>query len=72
MAESLPLNPRHPASPARNKPSPCSSAWPARLDEDQADMFTPLDLRLYQHAQDYRFLIWDILDYPSLFGDILG
>ena len=43
------------------------------LDEDQANMFTPLELqRLYQHAQDHRLLTRDILGYPSLFGDILG
>ena len=30
------------------------------LDEDQADMFTPSELRLYQHAQDHRLLTrWD-------------
>ena len=42
------------------------------LDEDQADMFIPSELLLYQHAQDHRLLTWDILGYPSLFGDILG
>ena len=44
------------------------------LDEDQADMFTPSELRVYQHAQDSdrRLLTRDILGYPSLFGDILG
>ena len=42
------------------------------LDKDQADMFTPSELRLYQHAQDHRLLTRDILGYPSLFGDILG
>ena len=42
------------------------------LDKDQADMFTPSELRLYQHAQDHRLLTLDILGYPSLFGDILG
>ena len=42
------------------------------LDEDQANMFTPLELQLYQHAQDHRLLTLDILGYPSLFGDILG
>ena len=42
------------------------------LDKDQADMFTPSELRLYQHAQDPRLLTRDILGYPSLFGDILG
>ena len=42
------------------------------LDEDRADMFTPLELHLYRHAQDHRLLSLDILGYPSLFGDILG
>ena len=42
------------------------------LDKDQADMFTPSELRLYQHAQDHRLLSLDILGYPRLFGDILG
>ena len=42
-----------------------------RLDEGQADVFTPLELRLYQHAKDHRLLTWDILGYPKLFGDIL-
>ena len=44
------------------------------LDEDQADMFTPSELRVYRHAQDRRLLTRDILGYPSLFqvGDILG
>ena len=44
------------------------------LDEDQADMFTPSELRLYRHAQDHRLLSrpGDILSYLSLFGDILG
>ena len=44
------------------------------LDEDQDDMFTPSELRLYQHAQpeDRRLLTKDILGFPSLFGDILG
>ena len=46
-------------------------AGPA-LDEDQADMFTPLELRLYRHAQDHRLLTQDIPGYPSIFGDILG
>ena len=43
------------------------------LDEDQSDMFTLLELRLYQHAQHYRLLTRDIMGYqsPSLFGDIL-
>ena len=35
------------------------------LDEDQADMFTPLELRLYRHAQDHRLLTLDILGNPS-------
>ena len=42
------------------------------LDEDQADMFTASELRLYRHAQDHRLLTRDMLGYPSLFGDILG
>ena len=42
------------------------------LDKDQADMFTPSELRLYWHAQDHRLLSRDILGYPSLFGNILG
>ena len=42
------------------------------LDEDQANIFTPSELRLYRHAQDHRLLTRDILGYPSLFGDILG
>ena len=42
------------------------------LDEDQSDMFTPLELRQYRHAQDYGLITRDILGYPSLFGDILG
>ena len=42
------------------------------LDKDQAYMFTPSELPLYQHAQDHRLLTRDILGYPSLFGDILG
>ena len=33
------------------------------LDEDQADMFTPSELHLYQHAQDHRSLSRDILGY---------
>ena len=41
-------------------------------DEDQADMFTPSELRLYLHVQDHRLLTRDILGYPSLFGNILG
>ena len=44
----------------------------AVLDEDQANMFIPSELRLYLHAQDHRLLSRDILDHPSLFGDILG
>ena len=31
------------------------------LDEDQADMFTPSEFRLYKHAQDHRLLTRDIL-----------
>ena len=42
------------------------------LDEDQANMFTPSELRLYRHVQDHWLLTLDILGYPSLFGDILG
>ena len=42
------------------------------LDKDQAYMFTPSELPLYQHAQDHRLLTLDILGYPCLFGDILG
>ena len=42
------------------------------LDKDQADMFTPSELRLYQHAEDHRLLTRDILGYPSLYGYILG
>ena len=42
------------------------------LDKDQSDMFTLSELRLYLHAQHHRLLPWDILGYPSLFGDILG
>ena len=34
-------------------------------------MFILLELRLYQHAQDHRFLIRDILHYSSLYGYIL-
>ena len=41
------------------------------LDKDQAYMFTPSELPLYQHAQDHRLLTLDILGYPSFFGDIL-
>ena len=41
------------------------------LDKDQASVFTPLELHLYQHAQDHRLLTRDILGHPSLFGDIL-
>ena len=48
------------------------AGFPPALDEDQADMFTPSELRLYRHAQDHRLLTRDILGYPSLFGDILG
>ena len=42
------------------------------LGEDQADIFTPLELLLYQHVQDHRLLTRDILGYPSLYGYILG
>ena len=42
------------------------------LDKDQADMFTPLELLLYRHAQDHRLLTRNILGYPSLYGDIVG
>ena len=42
------------------------------LDEDQADMFTQLELLLYQHAQDHQLLTLDILGDSSLFGDIVG
>ena len=42
------------------------------LDKDQANIFAPSELLLYQHAQDQRLLTRDILGYPSLFGDILG
>ena len=34
------------------------------LDENQANIFTPSELRLYRHAQDHR-LNWDIPGYPS-------
>ena len=34
--------------------------------------YTPLELRLYQHAQDHRLPTKDILGYHSLFGNILG
>ena len=30
------------------------------------DMFTPSELRLYQHAKDHRLQTQDILGYPSL------
>ena len=42
------------------------------LDEDQDDMFTMSELRLYRHVQDHRLLTRDILGYPSSFSDILG
>ena len=42
------------------------------LEEDQDNMFTLSELRVYQHVQDHRLLTRDILGYPSLFGDILG
>ena len=35
------------------------------LDEDQANMFNPSELHLYQHAQDHRLLTLDI-PYPGL------
>ena len=41
------------------------------VDEDQANMFTPSELRLYRHAQDHR-LARDIPGYPKLFCDIPG
>ena len=31
------------------------------LDKDQAEMFIPSELRLYQHAQEHRLLTRDIL-----------
>ena len=34
------------------------------VDEDQANMFTPSELRVYRHAQDHR-LNWDIQGYPT-------
>ena len=44
------------------------------LDEDQAHMFTQLELCLYWHTQDHKLLTLalNILGYPSLFDDILG
>ena len=48
------------------------AGFPPALDEDKANMFTPSELCLYQHAQDHRFLTLDILGYPSLFAYILG
>jgi len=36
------------------------------VDEDQANMFTPSELRLYRHAQDHR-LNRDIPGYPIFF-----
>ena len=42
------------------------------LDEDQDDMFTMSELRLYRHVQDHSLLTQDILGYPSSFSDILG
>ena len=36
------------------------------VDEDQANMFTPSELRLYRHAQDHT-LNWDIPGYPIFF-----
>ena len=42
------------------------------VDEDQANMLIPSELRLYRRAQDHSLLFRDILGCPSLFGDILG
>ena len=39
------------------------------LDEDQANMLAPSELRLYRHAQDHSLLTRDILGSPSLFDD---
>ena len=41
------------------------------VDEDQANMFTPSELRLYRHAQDHSFTR-DIPGYPKLFCEIPG
>ena len=41
------------------------------VDEDQSNMFTPYELRLYRHAQDHR-LNRDIPGYPNFFDDIPG
>ena len=64
-----------PAQGSAHSMTPCLWHWhgflPA-LDEDQAGMFTPSELRLYQHAHNHRLLTRDILGYPSLFADILG
>ena len=40
------------------------------VDEDQANMFTPSELRLYRHAQDHR-LAWEIPGYPGISQIIL-
>ena len=45
---------------------------PLSVAKDRANMFTPSELRLYQHAQDHRLLTRNILGYNCLFGDILG
>ena len=50
---------------------PSEAGFLPALDEDQAYMFTPSELRLYQHAKDHSLPTLDILSYPSLFGDIL-
>ena len=64
-----------PAQGSAHSMTPCLWHWhgflPA-LDEDQAGMFTPSELRLYQHAHNHRLLTRDIRGYPSLFGHILG
>ena len=37
-------------------------------DEDVVDMFTPSELRLYRHAQDHRYAIFeDIPCYPIFY-----
>ena len=62
------------ASPAAAAPSVAKAmdaGFLPALDEDRADMFTPSELRLYLHAQDYSLLTLHILGYPRLFGDIL-
>ena len=48
------------------------SVLDVHVDENQANMFIPSELRLYQYTQDHRLLTRDILGYPSLFGNILG